>query len=451
MATDPIDDILSNRGNREQWGAILSNLANMIQGIPRAQADIETRKAQAFANQMLGEEREQQVAAKRQQLADMKAIDVVFSSGDPAQRDAFLKNVPGHLRTTIAKHLSELDEIDSKRRDFKEKARIAADDTVARALATLPTYNYDPKVAQGVLSTLKGYYQDDPERSKEIANIEAQLQANPTPEFVKQTVDALITRSGTQRKAEEAAAKAKQEAEKIKEEQEHPKPVTVSPGAALVDPKTGKPIFTAPAAQAPNRPVTVSPGATLVDPATGKVIFTAPSKATDKPPTGAQNRALGFFNNAKQAHEDLEKLEPTIAGLGFFGQERLKHAHEVLQTSEGQQYNQAKRAFLEAYLRKVSGATVRPDEYATAENTFFVQPGNGPELIEQKRRARAAILASIAQEAGPSALNAFYGEEGDSIIQSYRERAKGATDIELPANGKPQKSQGRWDRSKNPF
>lgn len=49
------------------------------------------------------------------------------------------------------------------------------------------------------------------------------------------------------------------------------KPVSVSPGASLVDPRTGKAVFSAPA-----NPVNVSPGSTLVDPQTGQAKFTAP-------------------------------------------------------------------------------------------------------------------------------------------------------------------------------
>jgi hypothetical protein len=49
------------------------------------------------------------------------------------------------------------------------------------------------------------------------------------------------------------------------------KPVSVSPGASLVDPRTGKPVYSAPA-----NPVNVAPGSTLVDPQTGQARFTAP-------------------------------------------------------------------------------------------------------------------------------------------------------------------------------
>lgn len=50
------------------------------------------------------------------------------------------------------------------------------------------------------------------------------------------------------------------------------KPVTVAPGAALVNPVTGQPVF-----QAPDRPVSVPPNGTLVRPDTGKTIYKAPA------------------------------------------------------------------------------------------------------------------------------------------------------------------------------
>lgn len=55
------------------------------------------------------------------------------------------------------------------------------------------------------------------------------------------------------------------------------KPMAVSPGGQLVDPVTGQVIFAADAAEA--KPVSVAPGGQLVNPKTGEVIFAAPAAA----------------------------------------------------------------------------------------------------------------------------------------------------------------------------
>lgn len=70
-------------------------------------------------------------------------------------------------------------------------------------------------------------------------------------------------------------------------------PVAVSPGQSLVDPNTGKTIFTAPLsrAEAQKKLVTVAPGTTLYDPETNKAVFTAPEKTDASKPTYMTDKA----------------------------------------------------------------------------------------------------------------------------------------------------------------
>lgn len=139
---------------------------------------------------------------------------------------------------------------------------------------------------------------------------------------------------------------------------------------------------------------------------------------TGKPPTGAQNRALNFFNRAKQAADELERLD--VSGLNMFGQAWINKAPNVLQSQLGQQYNAAASMFTEARLRKDSGAAIPPHEYEADRKTNFQQAGDSDTTLAQKKRGRAAILASLAYEAGP-ALHGFYGEEADEILGGYKE------------------------------
>lgn len=157
--------------------------------------------------------------------------------------------------------------------------------------------------------------------------------------------------------------------------------------------------------------------------------------AKEKAATGAQNKVLGFFNRAKQADDDLQTVAPEINALGYVGQERLKRAPNVLQTDAGQKYNQAQRAFTEARLRKDSGAAIPDSEFENDRQTYFEQPGDGPALKAQKARARAAVLASLAFEAGP-ALHGFYGEDAGTMLEGYRRTAKADT-AAAPADGQP--------------
>jgi hypothetical protein len=66
-----------------------------------------------------------------------------------------------------------------------------------------------------------------------------------------------------------------------------------------------------------------------------------------------------------------------------------------MQSREGQQYNQARQQFTEAYLRRDSGAAIGKDEYANAAATYFPQFGDSADTVARKRQARSQILQSI--------------------------------------------------------
>lgn len=160
----------------------------------------------------------------------------------------------------------------------------------------------------------------------------------------------------------------------------------------------------------------------------GKPVYVKPQDAYGKQPanlreqgpsTGASKRVLNFFNRAKQASEELEGLETWLGGLGLGGQTRLEMAPNVMQTPEGRQYIAAQRAFTEARLRKDSGAAIPSGEYDNDRKTYFPQPGDDAKTLAQKKRARAALLASLAFESG-AALKEFYGDDAEGMIQGYR-------------------------------
>jgi len=144
-----------------------------------------------------------------------------------------------------------------------------------------------------------------------------------------------------------------------------------------------------------------------------------------KPATGLEKRALNFFNRAQQADTDLETMEEEIQKMNLGGQTWMSVMPNFLQSGLGQRYTQAQRAFTEARLRKDSGAAIPENEFESDRKTYFVQPGDDLETQEQKRRARATMLASLGFESG-QALGEFLGdsEEASKLVQGYRERSQ---------------------------
>lgn len=139
--------------------------------------------------------------------------------------------------------------------------------------------------------------------------------------------------------------------------------------------------------------------------------------AAGKPSTGLQKKALGYFNRAKQAADEL--LQITESGMGLGAQTYAEYAPNFMQTQQGQAYLAAQRAFTEARLRKDSGAAIPENEFKSDRDTYFRKPGDTDATLAQKRRGRAAMLASLAFEAGP-ALAEYYGEEADEMLAKYK-------------------------------
>lgn len=149
----------------------------------------------------------------------------------------------------------------------------------------------------------------------------------------------------------------------------------------------------------------------------GTPIWVRESQAVNKPAaqaaravTGQERQTLAYYNRAKEADESVVGLEDQIAQAGLGSQLQQQYAPNMLQTGPQQQYRQAQRAFTEARLRKESGAAIPVAEYENDAKTYFAQPGDTPQVREQKRMARQTVLKGL-QFASGKAHDEFYGDQ----------------------------------------
>jgi len=135
------------------------------------------------------------------------------------------------------------------------------------------------------------------------------------------------------------------------------------------------------------------------------------AKARDgRPSSGVEKRALGFYQRAQNAEDEIGQVEPEVLKFGFNDQFLLNHAPNIMQSTTMQRFNQARRAFTEARLRKDSGAAIPLHEYENDERMGFPRAGDGKEVLEQKKRYRASILNSLKTESG-KAYREHFGED----------------------------------------
>lgn len=127
-----------------------------------------------------------------------------------------------------------------------------------------------------------------------------------------------------------------------------------------------------------------------------------PKQGASKPLTDTQAKALQFGSRMQAAEETLGELSgkgviTSIPGSrGGFG---VGSTINALQPADRQRLDQAKRDFINAVLRRESGAAISSSEFENAEQQYFPQVGEkDPKVLEQKKRNRELATRGILAE-----------------------------------------------------
>jgi hypothetical protein len=91
------------------------------------------------------------------------------------------------------------------------------------------------------------------------------------------------------------------------------------------------------------------------------------------------------------------------AGQHLLGRERAAHGIGGIagdlangtQSDDQQQVDQAQRNFINATLRRESGASISPGEFENARKQYFPQPGDKPGVLAQKAANRQRVIQSM--------------------------------------------------------
>ncbi len=157
---------------------------------------------------------------------------------------------------------------------------------------------------------------------------------------------------------------------------------------------------------------TPDPSATTAPNATPTPTQQPPSRVTEVvpatvKPTNEQNLNAGFANRLNMANTVFDTLEakgyqvPTQYDLRM---SEIPGVGNYMVSSEFQQMDQGQREFINAQLRRESGAAISPSEFDNARKQYFPQPGDSPERLAQKRLSRELAIRNMAQSAGPAKL-----------------------------------------------
>ena len=126
----------------------------------------------------------------------------------------------------------------------------------------------------------------------------------------------------------------------------------------------------------------------------------------DTPPKMTVDAAknTGFYIRTKDANAVLDDLD--IQGTRFW-QQALEGAPMGLgnfaRDAEFQKFDQARRDFVNAILRRESGAVISDQEFDNANQQYFPVPGDSSDVIEQKRKNRVNAIEGLKLGSGGGA------------------------------------------------
>ncbi|MBN7755493.1 hypothetical protein JYP46_01535 [Nitratireductor aquimarinus] len=140
-----------------------------------------------------------------------------------------------------------------------------------------------------------------------------------------------------------------------------------------------------------------------VDPTTGAVTFQQGSGV--KPLTEGQSKDTVYATRAEGSLGTLDKFGDTLTNP-------LERAAEydptgLFRSNQSPEFQQAKQAgdeFLQAILRKDTGAAITTDEMQSYGRTYLPMPGDGPEVLRQKQVARKRALEALKAGMPPQAI-----------------------------------------------
>lgn len=122
-----------------------------------------------------------------------------------------------------------------------------------------------------------------------------------------------------------------------------------------------------------------------------------------KPPmraTGEESKAIGFADRMTASNTILDQVDVLGADLWQNLASDVPFIGNALVSSDRQRYEQAKRDFINAQLRKESGAAISPSELENANRQYFPQSWDEAPVIEQKRQARNNAVKAMKAAAG---------------------------------------------------
>jgi len=147
-----------------------------------------------------------------------------------------------------------------------------------------------------------------------------------------------------------------------------------------------------------------------------------------------ERKAAAFLIRGLGANEAYEGTG--VGAPSWFGKKAYDadpDSSNYFMSDERQTANSAQDEFIAASLRQDSGAAIPPEELERQRRIYFPMPGDGADVIEQKRQARLRALEGLKQSAGR--LEQSAEERYNALMQTMGQSTPGAQDGEAGLAG----------------
>lgn len=125
----------------------------------------------------------------------------------------------------------------------------------------------------------------------------------------------------------------------------------------------------------------------------------------EKAPTASQGAAAGYARRLEQSEGVFDQLSAGRYNRASASSSANSKLPNIAMTKENQQQEQAERNYINAVLRRESGAAISPSEFASAETQYFPRFGDSEEVLAQKKANRAQVGSNFSAEAGATAMS----------------------------------------------
>lgn len=142
------------------------------------------------------------------------------------------------------------------------------------------------------------------------------------------------------------------------------------------------------------------------------------------------NRMLNaerVFRDPKVMAAGQSSIQRGIDSAPFVGSSSMTGLGNYIQSENYQKYDQAQRDFINATLRRESGAVISPAEFDNAAKQYFPRPGDSADVLKQKQQNRIEAIKGIGAGGGKGYRpNASFDAAGNIVERGAPAQSAGA-------------------------